>query len=973
MRIFLSAIVAIAFLAFTEPTNFFKRTPAAMHWVDSVFNTLTPEQKIGQLMIIRAHSNLGQKHVNEVTDLINKYNVGGLCFFQGGPVRQAKLTNYYQGIAKTPLMIAIDGEWGLGMRLDSVINFPRQLMMGAVPDAGLVYEFGKAVGEQCKRIGIHVNYAPDIDINNNPNNPVINDRSFGEDKYKVALFGTEYMRGMQDVGVMACAKHFPGHGDVAVDSHFDLPVINKSMKELDSLELYPFKQLFKAGVGSVMVAHLYIPSIDDTKNQATSLSKKNVTDLLRNEMGYGGITFTDALEMQGVAKFYPAGEASVQSLIAGNDMLCLPGDVPGSIEKVLAAIKSGKLSQQSIDERVKKVLLAKYHLGLNHVQPVEVNSITADINAQTLKIKKLLSQNALTLLRNADPNAFGSDKKERVAYLGVGADYVKPNAFANRLKNDYNADLYFWSYKRDMGSVPMMIYTLQNKYDRVIIGMHNYSRRPANNFGLSYASSQIINQFQNAMPTTTVVFGNPYAIKNISEAKNLIAAYEDDDLTQQSAADLLEGKLQPKGELPVTVDANLHYGDGIKRNKYFPDAAPEAQGLNPAKLKEIDGIVEDAIKNGATPGGVVLVAKNGKVVYNKAYGYTTYEKKEPVTTESVYDLASVTKISATTVSVMKLYEEGKIDLNKTLGDYLTWTRGTDKADLTLRDVLLHQAGLVAYIPFYRATIDTVTGKPNPAYYRSEPVEGFSVRVAEDLYLRNDYVDTIYSRILKSKLGPKGKYVYSDNDFIFLGKIVEAVSGMPLNEYVKKTFYEPLLMNTTRFKPKEHLPLNEIVPTEREKMFRMQLLRGDVHDPGAAMFGGVAGHAGLFSNAYDLAQLYQMLLNGGEMNGVRYLKKETIDYFNTYHSDISRRGLGFDKPEKDNATRKEAYPTLSASPQTFGHTGYTGTCVWADPKENLLFIFLSNRVHPDGGDINTKLLRMNVRSNIHETIYQSLKK
>src|SRR6476469_6953723 len=319
MRILLSVIAAIVFLAFTEPTNFFKKTPEATHWVDSVFNTLSPEQKIGQLMIIRAHSNLGQKHVNEVTELITKYNVGGLCFFQGGPIRQAKLTNYYQSIAKTPLMVAIDGEWGLGMRLDSVINFPRQLMMGAVPDAGLVYEFGRAVGEQCKRIGIHVNYAPDVDINNNPHNPVINDRSFGEDKYKVALFGTEYMRGMQDVGVMACAKHFPGHGDVAVDSHFDLPVINKSKAQLDSLELYPFKQLFKAGVGSVMVAHLYIPSIDDTKNQATSLSKKNVTDLLRNELGYGGITFTDALEMQGVAKYYPAGEASVQSLIAGND------------------------------------------------------------------------------------------------------------------------------------------------------------------------------------------------------------------------------------------------------------------------------------------------------------------------------------------------------------------------------------------------------------------------------------------------------------------------------------------------------------------------------------------------------------------------------------------------------------------------------------------------------------------------------
>jgi beta-N-acetylhexosaminidase len=689
-------------------------------------------------------------------------------------------------------------------------------------------------------------------------------------------------------------------------------------------------------------------------------------------MGYGGITFTDALEMQGVAKYYPAGEASVQSLIAGNDMLCLPGDVPGSIEKVLAAIKSGKLSQASIDERVKKVLLAKYHLGLDHIKPIETAGITKDINEQTTRLKKLLAENALTLLHHSDPSAFAGPSKKRIAYLGVGGNYLKPNTFATRLKNDYNADLYFWDYKRDMGTVPMMIYTLQNKYDQVIIGMHNYSRRPANNFGLSYASSQIINQFQDAMPSTTFVFGNPYAIKNISKAKNLVAAYEDDEITQQAAIDMLEGKLVAKGELPVTVDDNLHFGTGIKYNYYFPESTPASVGMNEKKLKEIDGIVADAIEKGATPGGVVLVAKNGKVIYHKAYGSMEYNKREPVTKETVYDLASVTKVSATTVSVMKLYEEGKLDLNKTLGDYLPWVRGSDKAGLKLTDILLHQAGLVAYIPFYRYTIDSATGKPNPMFYHSEKDETFSIRVAEDLYLRNDYINTIQQTILKSKLGPADKYIYSDNDFIFLGKIVEAISGLTLDEYAKKNFYDPLQMKTTRFKPREHMPINEIAPTENEKAFRMQLLRGDVHDPGAAMFGGVAGHAGLFSNAYDLAQLYQMLLNGGEMNGVRFFKKETVDKFTAYSSNISRRGLGFDKPEKDNTTRKEPYPTLSASGATFGHTGFTGTCVWADPQSGLLYIFLSNRVNPEGGD-NGKLLRMNVRSNVHETIYQAINK
>lgn len=421
----------LLFLLFSLQINaqkFLQPTPAAKHWADSVFNTLSNEQKIAQLMIVRAHSNLGDKHVKEVTDLITKYDVGGLCFFQGGPVRQATLTNFYQGIAKTPLMICIDGEWGLGMRLDSVINFPRQLMMGAVPDAKLVYEFGRAVGEQCKRIGIQVNYAPDIDINNNPDNPVINDRSFGEDKYKVALYGIEYMKGMQDVNVMACAKHFPGHGDVAVDSHLDLPVINKSREQLDSLELYPFRELIKAGVGSMMIAHLYIPSIDNTANQATSLSKKNVTGLLRNELGYKGLTFTDALEMKGVSKFYPSGEASVQSLIAGNDMLCLPGDVPLSIQKILDAIAAGKLTWEDINAKVMKVLLSKYHLGLNKLEPVKLDNITADINAATNGIRQRLSKEALTLLRLNNPELLPLQSKKKVAFVGIGINQM--NTFA---------------------------------------------------------------------------------------------------------------------------------------------------------------------------------------------------------------------------------------------------------------------------------------------------------------------------------------------------------------------------------------------------------------------------------------------------------------------------------------------------------------------------------------------------------------
>ncbi|MEN9598758.1 MAG: hypothetical protein RL596_1069, partial [Bacteroidota bacterium] len=477
--------------------DFYAETPQAKRWVKKQFRKLNKNQRIAQLMIIRAHSNLGADHVNSVKDLITKYNVGGLCFFQGGPVRQALLTNEYQQLAKTPLMICIDGEWGLGMRLDSVINFPRQLMMGAVSNKQTIYDFGKAVGLQCKRMGIHVNYAPDVDVNNNPLNPVINDRSFGENKYKVASFGTSYMQGMQDVGVMATAKHFPGHGDVAVDSHYDLPIINKTKAQLDSLELFPFRALIKAGVGSVMIAHLYIPAIDTTSNLATTLSKKNVTDLLRNELGYNGLSFTDALEMKGVTKFFPAGEAAVQALIAGNDLLCLPGDVEGSIIKVRAAIKTGKLNWDDINTRVKKVLLAKYHLGLNKVQAIDTTNLVADLNVATNAIRNTLSKEAITLVQKTNAQAFPLHNQKKIAYIAIGS--AGEAVIANTLKKEAGATIFYFASKAKLGKQLMddktsnsfgdasdstsaasfVDYIQKNNFDQIVIGVHNYSRRPA--------------------------------------------------------------------------------------------------------------------------------------------------------------------------------------------------------------------------------------------------------------------------------------------------------------------------------------------------------------------------------------------------------------------------------------------------------------------------------------------------------------
>ncbi|HMW67288.1 MAG TPA: serine hydrolase, partial [Chitinophagaceae bacterium] len=549
---------------------------------------------------------------------------------------------------------------------------------------------------------------------------------------------------------------------------------------------------------------------------------------------------------------------------------------------------------------------------------------------------------------------------QKIAYVGIGTS--KLNEFGRKMMNEFDADVYTFSYNDSNAKAEQILKAVpkDGKYDAIIVGIHNFSNRPANNYGISPAAIDLWKKL-NFIKTETFVFGNVLATKNFCDAWTLVACHQDDDITQQVAADYLKGKFEASGTLPVRV-CRFNNGDGIVKAKLKP-----VQHLS--KLNEIDSIVADGIAQKAFPGCVVLAVHNGNIIYHKAFGHYKYEASPATTFESIFDLASVTKISATTVSVMKLYEEGKLDLKKTLGDYLPWVRGIDKAALKLDDIILHQAGLVPYIAFYKETIDPETGKPNPAIFSEKPKPGFTVRVAENIYMRNDWQDTMYSRILNSKLSTHGKYVYSDNDFIFLGKIVEQITGMPLNEYAVQTFYRPIGMTTTGFKPREKFAVNKMVPTETENHFRMQTTQGDVHDEGASMFGGVSGHAGLFSDAYDLAMLYQMLLNGGVFNGKRYLKKETINLFTAYHSDVSRRGYGFDKPEKDNALRKEPYPSALCSPETYGHTGFTGTCVWVDPKVNLVYIFLSNRVYPtrDGNLLG----RINIRSKIQDTIYRAL--
>lgn len=956
----------------------------ASNWADSVMKTLSPDEKIAQLIMVRL-SSIDSKtktvtfYDSTVERDIRKYNIGGICLFQGAPVRQATIVNRLQSIAKTPILMAIDGENGVGMRLDSVAGLPRMMMLGALRDTNLVYRYGSWVAEQCRQLGIQVNFAPVVDVNNNPNNPVINDRSFGENKYKVATMGIQYMLGMRDKGVMGSAKHFPGHGDVDVDSHLAMPVISKSKEQLDSLELYPFQKIFDAGIGSAMIGHLFIPAIDSNTNRVASVSKKTVTKLLKEEMGFKGITFTDALEMKGVANAFPDGASSVESLIAGNDMLCLPGDVEKTISKVKGAIAEGVLGWSQIDEHVRKMLLAKHQTGLANWKPLPLEGLAIRLNEKTDGLKKEIAAKAITLAKLDDKTAFpllaGRTASGLMQTMGTTESINKTgqsfgnyalveigknrnSAFAAAIRKNYNADVFLFDNSKTASAADSMMELLKG-YDKIIMALHELPRFPANNFGISNEVVRLVNTINASKSNSLFIFGNPYAAKSFCDVKNIMVCYEDDAIVQETAARMLSGELPTEGSLPVSICASLPAGTGINM------PATAAQVFSPGKkiagdnnkMARVDSIIQDAIRQKAAPGMALLVIKDGKIIEQKTYGNMSYEAHEKVTQESVYDMASVTKICATTLSIMKLYDEKKIRLDGTLGEYIPWVRGSNKANITLRDVLLHQAGLKAWIPFYKEISDSVTMKAKQGYFSKINNAKYNVKVDDSLYMRTDWRDTMISRILTSSVDSKKPYIYSDNDFIFLGEVVKAVSGQSLDQYAWNNFYRPLGFRSTGFNPTAYMKKSTIAPTEQDPYFRERLVRGYVHDPGAAMFGGVSGHAGLFSNAYEIAVLMEIIMNKGVINEKRFFSAATIDLFNSYQSNISRRGLGFDKPEKDNATRKIPYPALNISSKTFGHTGFTGTCAWADPEKGLVFVLLANRVHPTAkntfGDLNVR--------------------
>lgn len=943
-------------------------------WVDSIMKNLSVEEKIAQLIMVRAYSNKGDDHKQALLKLIAEQKIGGLIFFQGDPETQVQLMNAYQNASKVPLLGAMDAEWGLGMRLDSTISYPFQMALGAIQDDGLLYDMGVEVARQLKRTALHINFAPVVDVNNNANNPVINYRSFGEHKNNVANKASAYMRGMQDEFVLTTAKHFPGHGDTDVDSHFALPQINHSLKRLDTLELFPFRKLIAAGLGGVMVAHLNIPALDSTGVPST-LSKPIVSDLLKNRMGFEGLIITDAMTMKAVTQGHAPGVVDRDAILAGNDVVELVESVPSTIAELKKTLKNGLISHKELDRRVRKVLAVKQWVGLHQYQPIASEHIMAELNTpEALLLNQKLVAASLTVLKN-DNHLLPFQQLDNVKFASISIGATSETPFQKSLNLYTKVD----AYQLPMEATSADILKLKDQlkaYDQLIIGLHDDSQRPSNSLKFSTAVQEFIGELSQNDQSVVAFFKNPYVLdtlENIEKAAGLIVAYQDSKASQELTAQLIFGGLGASGKLPVSVGEKFKYGEGLNLEGgiRFSYTLPEAVGMDSDILNRgIDSLMQQAMDLKAIPGGQILVAKNQKVVFHKAYGVHTYSDTTSVKKEDLYDLASVTKISSAMAAVMKLYDDQKFDLDGTLADHLPSFKNSNKADISFRDILTHQARFQSWIPFYK-NIYRKNGSYKWWTIKSDSSAQYPVKIAKNMFLHRNYDDKIVKAIRTSPLLDKKSYVYSDFFFILAPRVVESMVADDFSSYLQRSFYQPLGATSITYNPLTKYALKDIVPTENDYYFRHIPIHGTVHDEGAIMLGGVSGHAGLFANANDLAKLMQMYLNMGIYGGKRYIEEETLRNFSKtqFPESDNKRALGFDKrrPNKEGIVNNTA---ADASESSFGHTGFTGTMVWMDPEADLVYIFLSNRVSPTRD--NVRLYNLNTRTEIQQVLYEAIK-
>jgi beta-glucosidase-like glycosyl hydrolase/CubicO group peptidase (beta-lactamase class C family) len=914
---------------------------------------MTLEDRIGQLIMARTYGHYISEESDEFERLVRlarQTKVGGFVVFQGDVYETAILLNKLQRHASLPLLVAADFERGVAMRIRRATYFPEAMAIAATRNTDYAYTVGKAIAEEGRALGIHQNFAPVADVNNNPTNPVINTRSFGEDPRLVAEMVAAFIRGTNDGGMIATAKHFPGHGDTGTDSHLDLPVLPFDRQRLDSVELVSFRRAIANDVGSVMVAHLELPIIDSVSGMPATLSHRAVSGLLKQELGFGGLIVTDAMEMRGILKGFSIGDAAVRALGAGVDIVVMPADEQTAVDAIVAAVHAGKLSEDRINASARKVLEIKSRLGLTRHRFADIDRIGSMVASDAhAALAKDIARKSITLVRNVGGIIpLRPAGKQKIGILVIGdsedgrTDVHRPGS---QLTNEPYGAFFLSQFRKRAGAVQNLrispafhtshidsVIRELKQFDLLLVALYAKVRSASGKAelpeNLALAAKKLTDT-DNRM--VVVSFGNPYILSAFPNAEGALCAYSDAEVMVEASVEALFGEIGMSGKLPVTIPGYAVFGDGVAlAQSVIRQDSPMSVGFDSRGLLALDTIMAAAIRDSAFPGGQLAIVREGVLVYNKSFGMLLYDNKISITNNTLYDLASLTKVVATTVAVMRLFDQGRLGIDDPVARFIPPFASGKKSSITVRHLLTHTSGLPAFRPLHKAN--------------TSPAE---------------VIDSLYSTRLVAD--PGDSVIYSDLGMMILGKVVEVVSGEPLDRFVRREFYEPLGMSNTLFNPKE-IPAMRIAPTELDTYWRGKLVWGTAHDENAAALGGVSGHAGLFSTASDLAVFMQMLLNGGTYGGIRYFQTPTVAQFTQRQEGAGTRALGWDTKSALGSSVGELF-----SERSFGHTGFTGTSIWVDPDRALFVILLTNRVHPSR--LNTKIHR--IRPLIHDAVIQAL--
>ncbi|MGH1387448.1 glycoside hydrolase family 3 N-terminal domain-containing protein [Kordia sp.] len=969
MNKYSSILLIIVFLLITsaQQPRFFnsKEFEAQEKWVDSVYTNMTQKERFGQLFTIAAYSNKGLADDNRLKQQIMKHKVGGILFMGGNPTHQVELTNQFQKLSKVPLLIAMDGELDFGKKLDSAHTNPYNLMLGAVQDDKIIQQIGKRIGEHSKRLGVNITFAPVATVQTQDNRALVGNRSYGEDINQVTKKVAAFTKGIQSTGTIASAKYFPSFGNTLETSADELPEITLSASQLDSIQLVSYKALIKNKIGAIQTGHVRVPDVTSVTDLSASLSHNVVTKKLKNELGFKGLTISGPLNDKLLRKGKELGEVELAAFVAGNDLLLLPEDVPAVIAKFEEAMQLGIIKEARVSRAVKNILRTKYKLGLVTFEPLQemaVVDVVHNIKDDLLYHKAV--QHAITAVKIDNSVLPIKDLAEqKIAYIKMGD--ADESVFVNTLRKYAAVDV----VKEE--NLASLIEKLLG-YSTVIVGLHTADESPISDYNFTDKEIVWLQQLARTNKIILNVFASPHSlskIKSFTNIENIIVSYQNSEVSQEMSAQIIFGAIKAQGKLPVAIGEEFPIGTGLQTKTLSRLAydLPETVGVSSAKLQRIDSLAELVISEKMAPGVQLLIARKGKVIYNKNFGYHTYKKKKKVTDHDMYDVASMTKILATLPLVMQLEENKKLSLNSKLGDLSSQYKGTNKSKLKIIEILSHYARLKPWIPFYVNTLDTLTKKPDKKWYSSKKSKEYNVKVADNLYMNAEYKDSIMQRIIDSDLLKRKRYKYSDLPFYILKDYVEATYKSNLNALTQKYFYKSLGAHRTTYNPLEKFSKNMIVPSEKDDYYRNQVLQGYVHDMGAAMQGGIGGHAGLFSTANDVAKIMQMYMDGGIYGNVQYLDEATIAKFNNcyYCHKDNRRGVGFDKPQLG-----DVGPTCGCvSMKSFGHSGFTGTYTWADPDEEIVYVFLSNRTYPTM--TNRKLIKTDIRTKIQKLIYEAI--